>query len=216
MKYIVALALLALAASGASYAYAPACAGECMVHHNAAVVAFNDRWPSQPMIQYAQASQEKMTTVQTSAPVTSTTTVNGGDLAAQVIEWLEAVFGTIIAGVGTLLIVKVRAYFGILTTDAQKAQLQLLAVNGVNAAASKAEDALRANPNLSVDIKNAVVQDAVAYVQAHGADTIKALGLDPKSGDAVDAIKARVATALNSSTTPTVTSTAVIPVAPVV
>lgn len=144
---------------------------------------------------------------------TTTTVVNGGTLAAQVIEWLKVAFGTVLAGMGTLAIVRIRAYFGVLTTDAQKAALQEIAVNGVNAAASKAEDALKANPNLSIDVKDAVVADAIGYVQAHGAETIKALGMDPKSGDAVEAIRARVATAMNSPATPTVTATSVTPAA---
>lgn len=205
-KYL--FALFALALSGVAYASAPICSGECMVHRTE--VTFADRWPSQPKLIYAQ-NITPTTTVQTSAPVTATTTVSGGDLAAQVIEWLKVAFGTVLAGMGTLAIVAIRSYFGVLTTDAQKAALQALTVNAVNAAASKAEDALRKNPNLDINVKSAVVQDAVAYVQAHGAETIKALGLDPNSGDAIDAIKARVATAMHSKETPTITATAVIP-----
>lgn len=207
-KYLFALCALAL--SGVAYASAPICSGECMVHRED--VTFNDRWPSQPKLIYAQAVTGT-TTVQTSAPVTATTTVSGGDLAAQVIEWLKVAFGTVLAGFGTLAIVAIRSYFGVMTTDAQKAALQAIAVNGVNAAALKAEEALRKNPSLDINVKNAVVQDAVAYVQAHGAETIKALGLDPNSGDAVDAIKARVATAMHGNETPTITATSITPVA---
>lgn len=206
-KYFFAF-VAALAITSAAYAYAPACAGECTLRPTQ--VSFNDRW--QP-IQLAQATigTSPVTTVQTNAPVTATTTVKGGDLAAQIIEWLQVAFGTIIAGLFSLLIVKVRSYFGLVTTEAQKAALQAIAVNGVNAAAAKAEEALKSNPTLTFDVKNAVARDAVTYVQTHGAETIKALGLDAQSGDAVDAIKARVATAMNSPLTPTVTQTAVIP-----
>jgi hypothetical protein len=43
----------------------------------------------------------------------------------------------------------------------------------------------------------------VAYVQDHGADAIKTLGLDPQSGAAVEAIKARIETAIADPTIPT-------------
>lgn len=203
-KYLLIVAALAFGASSVAYAYAPVCGGgECTVHRTP--VSFEQRW------QFAQATTSPTTTVQTNAPVTATTTVSGGDLAAQIIEWLQVAFGTIIAGLFSLLVVRIRAYFGLLTTDAQKAALQAIAVNGVNQAALKAETALKDNPNLKIDVKNAVVQDAITYTQSHGAEIIKALGLDPSSGDAVDAVKARVATAMNSSETPTVTSTTVTP-----
>jgi hypothetical protein len=205
MKYVPLVCFVALLALTGVRATAPICAGECMVHHE---VSFNDRFTA---VDYTTPVPHPMGIGVSSAPTTTTTTISGGDLAAQIIEWLKLAFGTVIAGIGTQIIIKIRTYFGILTTDAQKAQLQALAVNAVNAAASKAEDTLRANPHLDIDVKNAVVQDAVSYVQAHGSDVIKALGLDPKSGDAVDAIKARIATAMNSDQTPTITATTITP-----
>lgn len=155
------------------------------------------------MVPQVMAQAGPTTTVQTSAPVTSTTVVRGGDLAASVIEWLKVAFGTVLAGIGTLLIVKIRTYFGILTTDAQKAQLQAIAINGINAGAAEIQEKLKNNPTLDINIKDASVAAAVTYVQNHGADTIKALGLDPKSGDAVEAIRARIETALNDPSSPT-------------
>lgn len=150
------------------------------------------------------STTQMITSTQSPTPPASvTTTVKGGTLAASIIEWLQVAFGTVLAGIGTLLIVKIRTYFGILTTDAQKAQLQALAVNGINAGAAEIEEKLRNNPKLDIDVKGAVVASTIAYVQNHGAATIKALGLDPQSGDAVSAIKARIETALNDPTTPT-------------
>lgn len=199
MKYLVAIVLLCFPALAVAYAPPDPTSHSYTMPDNS-VATFKERW---------QVAQVVIPTP-TNAPVT-TTTVKGGDVAASIIEWLEAVFGTIIAGLATLVIVKIRTYFGILTTDAQKAQLQAITVNAVNSAALKAETAVRNNPKLDIDIQSAVVQDAVAYVQAHGAETIKALGLDPQSGDAVEAIKARIATAMNSPQTPTITPTAVTP-----
>jgi hypothetical protein len=48
-----------------------------------------------------------------------------------------------------------------------------------------------------------VVASTVAYVQDHGADTLKKLGIDPNSNIAVDAIKARIETAINDPAAPT-------------
>lgn len=130
-------------------------------------------------------------------------TVSGGDLAAQIIEWLEVGFGGVIGTVATALIYRALNYVGIQVTDGQKAQLQSIVVNGINAAASKAAVSLKNNSALDVNVKNAIVVDAVKYVQEHAGDTIRALGLDPKSGQAVEAIRARIATAIADPNTPT-------------
>ena len=51
--------------------------------------------------------------------------------------------------------------------------------------------------------QDAIVAQAVAYTQEHGAETIKALGLDPQSGAAVEAIKAHIETAIADPMVPT-------------
>jgi len=210
MKNLIT-ALAALCAVGAAYAYGPSggsmCTGACMVHR-AGETTFEDRWPQQPKILYAENTVAQVTTT---TPAPATVTVHGGDLAASFLEWLQAVFGAIFAGIGTLILVKIRQYFGLKTSEAQKAALQEIVTNGVNAAAAKAEAALKNNPTLDVNVKNVVAQDAVAYAQSHGAELIKALGLDPNSGDAVDALKARVATAMNDKRTPTIDGNKITP-----
>jgi hypothetical protein len=197
MKYVILALFYAIALPGAQ-AYAPICQDECMISHQASH-DLADRF-NEATFQLAQVQQSQPLAIGAS-PVQ---TINGGTLLSEVINWLAVAFGTVLAGLGTLLVIKVRAYFGILTTDAQKAALQEIAVNAVNSAAAKAEQAVKDNPNLQINVKSAVAQDAVSYVQAHGADIIKSLGLDPNSGDAVDAIRARVATAMNSPETPTI------------
>jgi hypothetical protein len=112
-------------------------------------------------------------------------------------------FGTAIAGAVLWLITRVLGWFGIQTTDMQRAQLQAIVVNGLNAAAAKAQVSLRSTDKLDFSSKSAIVNDAVQYAQDHAAETIKALGLDPKSGEAVEAIRARIETALNDPNTPT-------------
>jgi hypothetical protein len=149
------------------------------------------------------AQQVPTITVQTSPPVTSTTVVKGGDLAAQIIQWLQIAFGST-AGIAFLWIAtKGLSYIGIKITAENKAQLQGIIINGINAAAAKAETQLKNNPNLDINVKNQIIGDAIAYAQDHGAETIKALGLDPQSGEAVQAINARIQTALNDPTVPT-------------
>lgn len=134
---------------------------------------------------------------------TSTTVVSGGNLAADLIEWLKVAFGTTIGAAVLWGISRGLTLMGIKATDLQKAQLQAIIVNGLNAGAAKAQASLRDNRALDISSKNQIVNEAIAYAQAHGAETIKALGMDPKSGDAVEAIKARIETALNDPAAPT-------------
>lgn len=195
MKYLLALVSVLFVLNGAVYAYAPACTTDCITHVSD-TATFNERF------QAAQASPLAIgaSPVQTVTPVTI---VKGGDLAAQVLEWLQVAFGSTAGGAFLWVVVRGLKYLGIQITEAQKSQLQAIIVNGLNAAAARAEANLRANPNLDIPIKSQIVADAVSYTQDHGAETIKALGLDPKSGEAIDAIKARIETALNDPKTPT-------------
>lgn len=129
--------------------------------------------------------------------------VKGGELAANALNWVQTGFFGV-AGVAVVVLgVKALKWMGVDITNDQQAQLQSIVVNGLNAAGNKVQEQLRANPNLDINIKSQVVADTVAYVQAHAPDTIKSLGLDPNSGQAVAAIKARIETALNDPKTPT-------------
>lgn len=156
---------------------------------------------TQDRMQMAQAVDS--TQINTSAPVTSTTVVKGGNLAAQVVEWLQAAFGLALGTLLTALVYRGLGWMGIQVTDQQKSQLQGVIVNGLNDAAAKAATSLRDSSTMDINVKNQIVADAVDYTQRHAADTIKALGLDPKSGEAVEAIRARIQTALNDPATPT-------------
>src|ERR1700761_6091614 len=124
------------------------------------------------------------------------TTVHGGSLLASVVEWGATAFGTAIAALVTAVTYRGLSLLGVQVTDAQKSQLQAVVVNGINSAAAKAETQLRGDGSLDVNVKSQIVSDAVKYTQDHAADLIKSLGLDPNSGQAVEAIRARVATAL--------------------
>jgi hypothetical protein len=90
---------------------------------------------------------------------------------------------------------------GIRNTDLLKDQLQRIVINGVNAGAAKAMEELRGRGN--VDVRSVASRYALWYAQTHGSDIIKALGLDPQSGEAVEALKARIETAISDPNTPT-------------
>jgi hypothetical protein len=100
-------------------------------------------------------------------------------------------------------------------SDAARSRLQDIIVNGLNVGAAQVAQNLAGKDQ--VQIKNETVAHAIAYAQTHGADAIKQLGLDPQSGAAVEAIKARIETAIADPATPTpsmLDPSPVVPVAP--
>ena len=136
-------------------------------------------------------------------PASVTTTVKGGTLAAQVLEWLQVALVPILGGALVGLIIKGMAFLGIQTTEQQSDQLAKIALNGINDAMSKAETGLRGTTALDVNLKGQVMADAVAYTKAHASETLNAMGLDPNSGKATEAIRAKIITAINDPNTPT-------------
>ncbi len=147
------------------------------------------------------SSAGTQTTVQTTAPVQSETTISVGTLAGQFLTWVAAAFSAVLGSLGSVWIFRALKFLGVQTTSQMQEQLQNIIVNGINAAAANVSSQLKDKGN--VEVKNKVVADAVSYAQDHAADTIKALGLDPQSGAAVEAIKARIETALIDPATPT-------------
>lgn len=140
-------------------------------------------------------------TVQTTGPVSSETTISVGTLAGQVLTWAATAFGSVLATVFAAWGVRLFKLAGVQMTDAMRDRLQEIILNGLNAAAQQEAQSLTGKGK--VEVKEAIVANAIAYTQSHGAATITALGLDPKSGDAVEAIKARIATAINDPNIPT-------------
>ena len=139
--------------------------------------------------------------VNATGPVSSDTTISVGTLAGQFLTWIAAAFSVPVGSALTYWLVKLAQRAGVQMTADMSEKLQGIIVNGLNAgAAANAERMRGQNPVL---IKSAIVADAVRYAQSHGADTIKALGLDPQSGEAVQAIKARIETAITDPTVPT-------------
>ena len=162
---------------------------------------------------FAQAqvpTQTPSTQITTTAPVTSDTTISIGTIAGQVLTWLAAAFALPIGTVLTVWLYRLMSLAGVQITEAMRTQLQGVIVNGMNASAANVTERLKGQG--PVAIKSAIIADTIKYTQVHGAETIQALGLDPKSGAAVEAIKARIETAIVDPMIPTpavITPTAV-------
>jgi hypothetical protein len=140
-------------------------------------------------------------TVTTTGPVSSDTTISVGTLAGQFLTWIAAAFSVPVGSALTYWLVKLAQRAGVQMTADMSAKLQGIIVNGLNISAAANADRLRGASPFTT--KNVIVADAIQYAQAHGSDTIKALGLDPQSGEAVQAIKARIETAITDPTVPT-------------
>lgn len=121
-------------------------------------------------------------------------TVLLGDYANAVLQWMLPILAPILAGFIVDALIKFRQKLGQTTSDAQREKLFEMAQNGVNLATHQLGQSLTGK--LPVQVQSQVMAQAVDYVQAHGSDTIKALGLDPTDPKAVEAIKGRVATIL--------------------
>lgn len=154
-----------------------------------------------PALAQAPAPAATQNTITTTGPVASETTISVGTLAGEAMQWVVAVFGTVLGTAGTALLLRMFKAAGLTISDAARMRLQEMVVNGLNVSARAAQDSLKDRGQIV--IKNAIVEDAVHYVQNHGADTLKQLGVDPKSNLAVDAIKARIETAIADPATPT-------------
>lgn len=146
-------------------------------------------------------TQAPSTQITTTAPVSSDTTISVGTIAGQVLTWIAAAFSIPIGSLIVMWLLKFMQLAGVQVTGAMKEQLQATIVNGLNAAAANTAERTRGQGQIA--IKNAIVADAVQYTQQHAGETMKALGLDPQSGEAVQAIKARIETAIADPATPT-------------
>jgi hypothetical protein len=141
------------------------------------------------------------TSVTTTGPVTSATTIQTGTYAGQALMWVATAFSGVVGTALTAWLWKLLNLTGLQVADSLRSKLQEIIVNGLNAGAKAEADNLRGKGQ--IQIKNDVIAHAVVYAQSHGAETLKALGLDPTSPQAVEAIKARIETAIADPATPT-------------
>jgi hypothetical protein len=140
-------------------------------------------------------------TVTTTGPVSSETTISVGSLAGQVLMWVASAFATSIGSVLTWWLIRLLNNAGMQNTNILKDQLRAVIVNGLNSAAAYGSAQIAGRDRITV--KSQIVADAVTYTQAHGAAIIKQLGLDPQSGEAIEAIRAHIETAIADPTVPT-------------
>jgi hypothetical protein len=127
--------------------------------------------------------------------------VNVGSWASDVLMWATTAFGGVITTFLVNMILKIAKKAGVQATDALRERLSEIVLNGLNLAAADAAKQMQGKG--TVEVKNAIVAKAVTYTQEHGKETIEALGLDPTSGKAVEAIRARIETAIADPNTPT-------------
>jgi hypothetical protein len=135
-------------------------------------------------------------------------TVLLGDYAGAALEWMLPILAPVIAGFLVDALIKLRQRLGQSTSEAQRDKLQQMAENAVNLAGHQLNHDL--SGKLPMPARNEVMAMAVDYVQAHGSDTIKALGLDPTDPKAVEAIKGRIATIMANKSSPPVPTAVVV------
>lgn len=140
-------------------------------------------------------------TITTTAPVSSNTTISVGTIAGEALDWAVIAFGGTLTGFGVQLLRKLAQKAGVELSDKMSQQLNETLLNGLNAAAARAETAMAGKA--VVDIKSQIIADAITYAQDHRADTIKKLGLDPQTGTAVLALRARIDTLVADPAKPT-------------
>lgn len=127
--------------------------------------------------------------------------IDTGTIAGQALTWVITVGGGAIATMLTGLIYKLMQRAGVQMSEQLRTRLQEIVLNGLTAGSQVAAAQLAGKGQ--VIIKQQAVANAVSYVQAHGGDTIRALGLDPTSKEAIEAIKARIETAIADPAVPT-------------
>jgi hypothetical protein len=127
--------------------------------------------------------------------------VSIGSIGGEVLNWAVAAFGAPVAALLSAWLLRLFRLAGAQLTDTEKEQLQKIIVNGLNGAAADVSQKMRGKG--AIEIKNQIIADAVKYAQKYGAETLKALRVDPQSGEVVAAIRARIETALNDPEQPT-------------
>lgn len=130
-------------------------------------------------------------------------TFSGGDWIGSAINWFVLAFGGVITLLITAGLVKFLNWMGVKTNQDMNDRLKELIQNGLNKASAKAQTDL--SGKFPVTTKNAIIGEAITYAQEHGADIFAKLGLDPKSGEVVEALRAKAETVIadpNTATNP--------------
>jgi hypothetical protein len=129
------------------------------------------------------------------------TTISIGTLAGQILAWIMVTFSVPIGSYAVLIMHRALTNLKIPVSDAALAKAKQMLVNGMNLAAPEVQERLAGKGQVA--IKNETIAAGVRYLQEHGPDAIKTLGLDPTSPKAVEAMKAWAETAITDPTVPT-------------
>ena len=192
--FLLALGLAAALCSQASAGYETVHAPNGLLPENTICVepwTPNSIYPPCQRVAQAQPSDRVVVTNQPGGigVVPPAAIIDSGSIAGQVFTWAITVFGGVIATVLTGLIVKLMRKAGIEVSQAASDRLDQILLNGMHAGAAQLTPALVGKG--TIEVKNATLAAAVRYVQAHGADTLKTLGVDPNDPKTIEALRAR-------------------------
>lgn len=147
---------------------------------------------------YAQTPEAPLPSPDLSDVVTvnpgGTVTIDFGHAGNQILTWLVGAFGAPISIALSYWMVKLAKKAGVEATEAMRARWQAIILNGLNLGAAEAAKKLEGTGAGTIEIKNEAAVIAVKYVQEHGAETAKNLGLDVASEKAIETIKANIET----------------------
>lgn len=139
-------------------------------------------------------------------PAAPAYTFDAGTFVASLVNWIWLVFGGAIVTGATALFIRGMKLLGIKTSAEQNSRLEEAIRNGLNLAVARIGQV--APGKMPIEIRDKVIADAVAYVQRHQADTIRALGLNPDGGEVAEALRAKAESVildLNQPTHPSLT-----------
>lgn len=136
-------------------------------------------------------------------------TISGGTLIGEAIMWASLLIGAPLAGLIATWLIKLLKRMGVDNADSYRDRLKEFVENGLALAAQRAQVDLK--DKMSIDVRSKVAVDAMKYVQDHGAETLKALGVDPNDGAAIEALQARIAKAMDDKVPPPTSATVVAP-----
>ena len=129
-------------------------------------------------------------------PAEPATSVSLGSWIADLLGSLVAVFGSVIATFLTKWVMAVAKTAGVNATQAMSDRLNDIIARGLHDGALRLGEDITGR--LNVQVKSEIVAQAVAYAQAHGADTVKNLvGVDIHDPMVIQALQARAATVLS-------------------
>ena len=129
-------------------------------------------------------------------PAEPATSVSLGSWIADLLGSLVAVFGSVIATFLTKWVMAVAKTAGVNATQAMSDRLNDIIARGLHDGALRLGQDITGK--LNVQVKSQIVAQAVAYAQAHGADTVKNLvGVDIHDPMVIQALQARAATVLS-------------------